>query len=75
MILIMTSPFSTGLRYLTHRALASSDPSQSGPLGVVPHTIRGFLSSGEQISPSFQSFDKCTACSEKVCLQKKVMYC
>lgn len=38
----------------------------ASPLGFLPHSIRGFLSSGEQISPTFQAYDKCTGCSEMV---------
>jgi ubiquitin-like modifier-activating enzyme ATG7 len=46
----------------------NSKDDDSSPLGFVPHSIRGFLSSGEQISPSFQAYDKCTGCSDKVSL-------
>lgn len=35
-------------------------------LGEPPHTMRGFLSTGQFISPTFQKFDKCSACSKKV---------
>ncbi|OXA51314.1 ubiquitin-like modifier-activating enzyme ATG7 [Folsomia candida] len=42
------------------------DSDSSLTLGFVPHSIRGFLGTGEQISPSFQAYDKCTGCSEKV---------
>ncbi|CAL8093061.1 unnamed protein product [Orchesella dallaii] len=50
-----------------NRAKASnSEPDTCSPLGIIPHSIRGFLSSGQTIMPSFQPFDKCTACSEKI---------
>lgn len=35
-------------------------------LGLVPHQIRGFLASFQQILPAGQAFDKCTACSRIV---------
>ncbi|ODM99826.1 Ubiquitin-like modifier-activating enzyme ATG7 [Orchesella cincta] len=45
---------------------SNSEPEACSPLGIIPHSIRGFLSSGQTIMPSFQPFDKCTACSEKI---------
>jgi len=35
-------------------------------LGIVPHQIRGFLSMYQQMLPACSSFDRCTACSDKV---------
>lgn len=36
------------------------------PLGIVPHQIRGFLSTFENLSVTGQSYQSCSACSEKV---------
>ena len=41
------------------------------PLGSTPHSIRGFLSSGEYLMPTVGAFDKCTACSPLV---KSIQY-
>ncbi|RDW58064.1 hypothetical protein BP6252_13475 [Coleophoma cylindrospora] len=38
----------------------------SHPLGLVPHQIRGFLSSWKNMLISGQSYDCCSACSSKV---------
>jgi ubiquitin-like modifier-activating enzyme ATG7 len=46
--------------------LMVSTLQESSVLGVAPHSIRGFLGSGQQIAPSFQNFDKCSACSKQV---------
>lgn len=36
------------------------------PLGIIPHQIRGFLSSWKNMLISGQSYDCCSACSSKV---------
>lgn len=36
------------------------------PLGVVPHQIRGFLSTFENLSVAGKSYPSCSACSERV---------
>lgn len=38
----------------------------SHPLGLVPHQIRGFLSSFQNIIVRGKSYESCSACSEKV---------
>jgi ubiquitin-like modifier-activating enzyme ATG7 len=36
------------------------------PLGVVPHQIRGFLSTFENLSVTGKSYPSCSACSDKI---------
>ena len=36
------------------------------PLGVVPHQIRGFLSTFQNLSVQGKSYDSCSACSQRV---------
>ena len=40
--------------------------SDTSPLGIVPHQIRGFLSRFQNVIPASERFDKCTACSDVV---------
>lgn len=49
-------------------APASSNDDDRGehPLGLVPHTIRGFLSNFSTMNIVGRSYDCCSACSEKV---------
>ena len=42
------------------------DSDVESSLGIVPHQIRGFLSRFQQVMPTCEKFDKCTACSVKV---------
>ncbi|KAM3586202.1 Autophagy protein 7 [Umbelopsis sp. WA50703] len=45
--------------------------TESSPLGLVPHQIRGFLTHFNNMLITGRSYDRCTACSEKV-IQKYV---
>jgi ubiquitin-like modifier-activating enzyme ATG7 len=36
------------------------------PLGIIPHQIRGFLSTFSNISVTGKSYDCCSACSDKI---------
>ena len=50
-----------------HRAPAGLSSQRSEhSLGIIPHQIRGFLSSYSMMTPTTPSFDCCTACSSKV---------
>jgi len=42
------------------------DKDHEHPLGIVPHQIRGFLHSFQQISIKGQSYDFCSACSAPI---------
>ncbi|KAJ5150968.1 Ubiquitin-like modifier-activating enzyme atg7 [Penicillium canariense] len=46
--------------------LTRSDDRGDHPLGLVPHQIRGFLATFENITVTGQSYSCCSACSEKV---------
>ncbi|KAJ5097560.1 Ubiquitin-like modifier-activating enzyme atg7 [Penicillium angulare] len=46
--------------------LKRDDERGDHPLGLVPHQIRGFLSTFENITITGQSYSCCSACSEKV---------
>jgi len=46
--------------------IAPSVERDEHPLGVVPHQIRGFLSTFENLSVTGNSYQSCSACSEKV---------
>lgn len=53
------------------QALAPAETTTDGPesigcLGACPHQIRGFLGRFEQMNPTVQRFNCCTACSRKV---------
>ncbi|XP_069674598.1 ubiquitin-like modifier-activating enzyme ATG7 isoform X2 [Periplaneta americana] len=44
-----------------------SEASDEGsPLGLVPHSIRGFLAQFQQVLPASHMFSRCIACSDKV---------
>lgn len=51
-----------------HAAPASLPTDERGehPLGIVPHQIRGFLSTFSNLNIIGQSYDCCSACSDKI---------
>ncbi|KAJ5627593.1 Ubiquitin-like modifier-activating enzyme atg7 [Penicillium herquei] len=46
--------------------MSRNDEPGDHPLGLVPHQIRGFLSTYENITVTGKSYSCCSACSEKV---------
>ena len=51
---------------LAHAPSPDSDRDNLHPLGIVPHQIRGFLSTFQNMVISGKSYDCCSACSDKV---------
>lgn len=47
-------------------ASSSAKPAFDHPLGLVPHQIRGFLSSFSNLSIHGQPYDCCSACSDRI---------
>lgn len=45
---------------------SDNDPSSSGPLGIIPHQIRGSLVSYTMMTPTVPAFKHCTACAAAV---------
>ncbi len=50
---------------ISHGAIPERDPPEH-PLGLVPHQIRGFVSTFQNMVIRGQSYDSCSACSPKV---------
>lgn len=54
-----------------HKSPGKEDQEGGGCLlGAVPHSIRGFLASWDQLTPATHRFSNCIACSEKVQIEK-----
>lgn len=54
---------------LRELAPAETDPESTvtgSQLGIVPHSIRGFISHYSTLLPAVEAFSSCVACSEKV---------
>ncbi|KAJ5721143.1 Ubiquitin-like modifier-activating enzyme atg7 [Penicillium malachiteum] len=51
--------------------MSRNDEPGDHPLGLVPHQIRGFLSTYENITVTGKSYSCCSACSEKVTIAYK----
>jgi ubiquitin-like modifier-activating enzyme ATG7 len=47
-------------------SVPSSHPTSSGPLGMIPHQVRGSLVTYSLMHPTVPAFAHCTACSEPV---------
>ena len=47
-------------------SLSNTEDRGDHPLGIIPHQIRGFLSSFSSLNIVGRSYDCCSACSEKV---------
>jgi ubiquitin-like modifier-activating enzyme ATG7 len=56
----------TGLTAMFSPTASKNDPSSSGPLGVIPHQIRGSLVSYTMMTPIVPAFKHCTACAPSV---------
>ena len=56
----------TGMTANFSPTAARDDPSSSGPLGIIPHQIRGSLVSYTMMTPTVPAFKHCTACAASV---------
>ena len=46
--------------------VSQTEDRKDHPLGIIPHQIRGFLSSFHNMLISGKSYDCCSACSDKI---------
>ena len=63
---VLVSVLQHPLGHLAPAPLSQTEDRGSHPLGIVPHQIRGFLSSFQNMIISGKSYDCCSACSDKV---------
>ncbi|KAL7752443.1 Autophagy protein 7 [Sorochytrium milnesiophthora] len=49
-----------------HAPAATADDSNSSPLGIVPHQIRGFLGQFNNMLVTGEAYNRCTACSDTI---------
>src|SRR2546430_11423086 len=62
MVSVLQHPLGAG----APAAASSTEDRKSHPLGIVPHQIRGFLSSFQNMVIAGKSYDSCSACSDKI---------
>jgi len=65
-LFIFKLSFSSQCPALIRSDLEDSNPEASSCLGIVPHTIRGFLGRYSTVLPTGEAFNQCVACSPTV---------
>ena len=63
---ILVSTLQHPLRALAPAPKSPTEDTGDHPLGIVPHQIRGFLSTFQTMVISGKSYDCCSACSETI---------
>lgn len=65
MVSILQHPLKGDAPAILHKSQGKED-EEGCLLGTVPHSIRGFLASWDQLTPATHRFSNCIACSDKV---------